>query len=208
MQEWWHSLDGFEQIFWYIALPFSLILFIQMILTFIGIGSEGSSDAGDFHDGSLIDADGDGTPDFHETGDPTAGFHFFTLRNFIAFFTIFGWTGIAAINNGAGNFLTLVLAFIGGLIAMFIVAGLFYFISRMAESGNLNIKNAINTTGTVYLPLKARAAGKGKVNANVQGALREFEAITNGNEDLPTGTTVKITGIIGNNVLIVEKYYE
>lgn len=202
MQEWFEALTTFEKIFWYIAIPFSLIFIIQLILTFIGLEG-GSSDVGGDMPG-LDDLSAGDT--MHDTAQGAAhGFSFFTLRNFIAFFTVFGWTGIAAINGGMSKTGTIILAIVIGIAAMFVVSLLFYFIFRMAETGNVNFRLAIGKTATVYIPVRAARSNIGKVQADFQGGLREMQAVTDGAEDLSTGTTVKITGITGNNILIVEK---
>ena len=70
---------------------------------------------------------------------------------------------------------------------------LFYFAMKMADSGNISIKNAVGATGKVYLPIKAGKGNIGKVHVSFQGNLREMQAITNENTDLPTNTIVKVT---------------
>ena len=63
---------------WYVALPTSLIFFLQTLLTFIG------SDSGDG-----VNADFDGNLEGAD-----APFQLFTLRNLINFLLGFSWTGI------------------------------------------------------------------------------------------------------------------
>jgi membrane protein implicated in regulation of membrane protease activity len=197
MEIWWNSINSFEQVFWYIAVPFSVILVIQMILTFSGI-SGGSSDIGSgVHDGNISSE--------HHSGDLGQSFQFFTLRNFIAFFTIFGWSGITCINLGLSNILTVIISVVSGFIAMIIISLLFYFITKLAESGNSDIKDAIGKTGKVYIPIKANSTNTGKIQISYGGSLREVNAITKGSEDLTTGTLVKVMDNIGETTLIVEK---
>jgi len=122
----------------------------------------------------------------------------------IIFFTIFGWTGIAALNSGISKGVTLLLAIISGLVIMFIVAGIFYSMSKLVESGNMNLRNAINSIGEVYLPIPGNRSGMGKIQINLQGTLSEIDAVTNG-KLLKTGEIVRVTDIINNQVLLVEK---
>lgn len=198
MTEWWASIDWFERVYWIIAVPFSLIFTIQLILSFVGADGIGDADfdgdlGGDLADsGSVDDAGG-------------AGFQIFTIRNFVSFLTIFGWSGIAFIHNGASPLITTIGSFILGLIAMFMVAGLFYFFGRMVESGTMNIKHAVGATGEVYLPIKAQRANMGRVQVNIQGSLREMSALTDEEEDLKTGTVIKVVEIINDNILLVKK---
>ncbi|MBL6963138.1 MAG: hypothetical protein ISR55_04895 [Bacteroidetes bacterium] len=212
MQDLWTSLSTFEQIFWYIAIPFSVILLIQLILTFAGMGG-GSADIGegvvDIPDAD-IDVDSDGVFNHDDSimaGDGAPQFGVFTIRNFIAFFTVFGWSGIAGIRGGLSTPWVIIVAAVLGVIAMLIISALFYFISKLADSGGtLIIKNAINQIGTVYIPIKASSGNIGKIQITVQDSLHELKALTKLKEDLPTGTVVKVTGLASDNVLVVEKF--
>jgi membrane protein implicated in regulation of membrane protease activity len=215
MTEWWETLTSFEKLFWYIAVPFSVILFIQLILTFAGMGGSDADVGGGDTDISGLDLDEDIDLDMDAGGtdgadsdmsDVTPAFHFFTIRNFIAFFTMFGWAGIAAIKNGFSVSGTIAIAFGAGLVAMLIVSALFYFLSKMQDSGGtLNIRNALGKTGEVYIPVLGESKNIGKIRITVQGTLREMQAITKGEDDLPTGTVVKVTGVMNDNILKVEK---
>ena len=187
MGEWWNSITGFEKVFYYFAVPFTLLFVIQLILTFIGIGDD--SDVGGVDDDGFEDMD--------------SSFHIFTVRNFITFFTVFGWTGITLINSGFSKGATIAISTVSGIIAMFIVAGLFYSMLRLSENGTVDLKNAIGLTGEVYIPIPENKSGIGKIQITIQDSLREVEAMTN-EEQISTGTFVKVIGLV-NNVLIVEK---
>ena len=97
---WWQSLPLFEQIFWVIALLFSLLFLIQTIISFT---------AGDA-DTAVGDADA------YVDHDDGIGYQFFTIKNLIAFFTMFGWTGIACIRGGISAGATILLAVAAGLV--------------------------------------------------------------------------------------------
>lgn len=201
MQDWWDALTTFEKVFWYIAIPFSVILLIQIILTFMGIGG-GASDVGD---GFPDDTGADMPADHHDLATEHSGFSFFTLRNFVAFFTVFGWAGIVANKHEFAPVMVIAFGIVCGLLIMLIISALFYFVSRMVSSGNIDIRNAVNQIGRVYLPILANAGNVGKIQVTVQDSNREMPAITNGNFNLPTGTVVKVTGVVSGNILVVEK---
>lgn len=216
MSEWWMSLDSFEKIFWYIAIPFSIILIIQMILTFAGMGGSDSDIGGGETDVSGLDLDADTDIDLSTAIDSSTAaetivdldpsFHFFTIRNFIAFFTLFGWAGIAAWNEGMSRTTTIFIAIAAGLLAMLIITSLFYFISKLQDSGGgLKINYALNQIGNVYIPIRAKGGNVGQVQIPIQGSVREMQAITRGEEDLKTGTVVRVIGIVSNSILVVEK---
>ncbi|MEO8934823.1 MAG: hypothetical protein ABI295_11010, partial [Xanthomarina sp.] len=98
MSDWFSSLELFSQVYWGIALLGSFIFVITMILSFVGsVGVELDID-------SEIESD---------TG---IGFQFITLKNLIGFFTLFGWSGIACIDAGFTQALTIVISISCGLI--------------------------------------------------------------------------------------------
>ena len=204
MQTWWDALTAIEKIFWLIAIPFSVIFLIQMVLSFTGIGG-GATDPG----ADVTDFQGDASASGHDLSqsndDAGPGFSFFTIRNFIAFFTVFSWSGLAFNNAGLGTGLTIVLSILLGIIAMLIISSLFYFTTKMTSSGNISVKNAIGATGKVYLPIKANQGNVGKVQVTFEGSIREMQAVTQHNNDLPTNTIIKVTGLADDNILIVEK---
>lgn len=189
MKEFFDGMSTFEQTYWIIALIGSVIFIIILIMIFLG----GDMDS---------DMEMDGT-DF-EADDGGVGFQFFTLKNLVAFFTIFGWTGVVCTDYNLSNGLTLVIAIIAGLLMMVVTSSLFFFMHRLAESGTLQMKNALGVIGEVYLPIGANRSKTGKVQIKVQGSLRELEALTDESKDLPTGAVVKVIEIISTELLLVE----
>lgn len=53
------------------------------------------------------------------------------------------------------------------------------------------------------MPIGAKRTKMGKVQIKVQGSLRELEAITDNEEELKTGTMVKVTEIVSAELLLV-----
>ena len=188
MKEFFEGMSTLEQTYWGFALLGSVVFLIIFILTFIGGG----------------DADMDADASDFEADDGGVGFQFFTFKNIVAFFTIFGWTGITCIDNGLSTGLTLILSIIAGLLMMVLTTSLFFWMHKLAESGTLKMKNAIGVIGEVYLPIGAKRSKMGKVQIKVQGSLRELEAITDNEEELKTGTMVKVTKIVSAELLLVE----
>jgi len=189
MKEFFGDASVLEQTYWYIALIGSAIFLIIFILTFIG-GGDADMDA----DGTDFDADDGGV-----------GFQFFTFKNVVAFFTIFGWTGIVCIDNGYARMATITISSISGLLMMVATSLLFFWMGKMAASGTLKIKNALGVICEVYLPIGANRSKIGKVQIKVQGSLRELEAITDAEEDLSTNTIVKVVEVVSSELLLVEK---
>ncbi|WP_024772884.1 hypothetical protein [Aquimarina macrocephali] len=189
MKEFFEGMSTFEQAYWIIAILGSIIFLVIFALTFIG-----ASDVDMEADISDVDADDGGV-----------GFQFFTFKNVIAFFTIFGWTGILCIDNELSTIVTIVISSFAGLLMMILTSLLFFWMHKMAESGTLKIKNAIGVIGEVYLPVGANRSSIGKIQIKVQGSLRELEAVTDSEEVLSTSTLVKVVEIISSELLLVEK---
>jgi hypothetical protein len=212
MMEWWNAISVFEKVFWFIAVPFTTIFAIQAILTLFGLGGDTDADADFNADATDIDLDTDFEADMDTADDvdmdevaDSSGFKLLTVRSIITFFTVFGWTGIVAINAGADKVITIVVSFMLGIGMMALVAFIFYSISNLTESGTVHLKYALNTIGDVYLTIPPDKSGTGKVHVNVQGRLREVNAITKEKEELKTGTKIRVVGVIQGELLLVEK---
>jgi hypothetical protein len=185
MAEWFSNLEFLPKVYWLIAIIGSLIFSVVMIMAFTG---------GDADDIGEMDSD----------IDAGAGFHFISFKNLVGFFTIFGWSGIACMDAGLSKPLTIIISIICGLLMMTIMASLFYFISKLTDSGTLNYKNAINAVGEVYLTIGADRSRIGKVTVNVQGTMRELDALTDSFTELKSGTIIKVVDVTSNGILIVD----
>ena len=187
MEHWWTLLDVYLKIMWGIAIPVSIVFVIQMIMTFLGMG-----DHGDVSGDSNVDAD------------MQMPFQLFTFRNFVNFFLGFAWAGISlydAFENKA--WLTVVSVCIG-LLLVAIVMGLLYALSKAIQSGNIDINNAVGKPATVYFPIPAAGKGKGKIQMSIQQAVREYDAISQAEELIPTGTMVRVKEVVDAHTLVVE----
>lgn len=188
MEAWWNSLELFQKVVWLIAIPSSLIFIFQMVATFIGMDSDGG-----MADGADMD-----------TGIGDYPFQLFTFRNFVNFMLGFGWTGVLFFNSIESRFWLVVLASVIGLVLVAGVMAIFYFLSRMVQSGNIDINNAVGLHANVYLTIPATRSGHGKIQISIQNAVREYDAITDG-EEIKTGGSVVVTEIINASLVRVEK---
>jgi hypothetical protein len=188
MENWFAALSLFEKIYWITALVSSAIFIVLIILTIVG------GDADDM--GGDVDAEVD--------GDSGIGFQFLSFKNLMGFFTIFGWSGIACLDNNLSTSLTVIVSVICGLLMMTAMAALFYYMAKLQHSGTLKLKNALNQIGEVYLTIGAKRSSIGKVSINVQGTLRELEALTDEKNDLVQGNVVQVNEVTDNGILIVQ----
>ena len=168
--------------------------------------------------GAAADLDGDGTPDglhgeVHADGDTGegadghggffSGLHVFTIRGFITFFTLFGWSGLLFLTLGMHWFPALFLAIQIGIIGMVAVAVILREALRLQSDGTLDVRNALGERGSVYLTVPAQGQGTGKVNVTVQEQLREFEAVTQETAPIPTGSEIVVVGLTEDGTLVV-----
>lgn len=183
--DWWESLSLSLKIYWGIAIPFTLFFLLQLAWSFFGGGDVP-----------------DDTPDADVNADTGVAFQFLTLKNLIAFFTIFSWTGIACLDSGFSQMATLGTAFVAGVLMMLLMAGLFYFMAKANSDGTLDITRAIGGIGEVYLVIRKKRGGTGKVQIKIQKSLRTLDAITDDEDDIPTGKMITVKEVV-NDVLVV-----
>ncbi len=186
----WSTMELFERIFWYLAIPTTLILILLMVLSIFG----GDTDTDVDTDVDADIADGDTIP-----------FQFISVKNIVAFFAVFGWSGIGFINAGMAPWLVILLAVFCGLLMMLLMGTLFYLMSKLAENGTLKMNNAIGRLGEVYLRIPAQRGGMGKVQISVQGSVRTLDAITDDLETISTAAIVQVIDVIDDSILLVKK---
>jgi hypothetical protein len=180
---WWQALSGNEQLYWGIALIATIVFGVHLLLSFAGFDAE-MAVASDFDD-----MDG--------------GFSIFSFRGIVSFFLFFGWGGVVALNGGFGAPQALMIAFLFGFLAMVAIAYVFAQMLKLQESGTVDIDEAINKSGEVYLTIPANKEGLGKIQMNIAGKTMEFDAVTE-QQTLITGTKVKVKNIYRDNVMLVE----
>lgn len=182
---WWEGLNLSLKIYWALAIPFTLFFLLQLVLSFMG---------GDVPDD---------TPDAEVEADTGIAFQFFTLKNLVAFFSIFGWTGIACIDSGLPEITSLIIALVAGLIMMTVMASVFYFLGKANADGTLKMKNALGGVGEVYMTIKSKRGGIGKVQIKIQNSLRTLDAMTDDDQDIPTGKIITVKQVINDSILVV-----
>ena len=193
---WWVSLSLAMKILWGITLAASLIFIIQSIMTFIG------ADAGD----GGIDTDFDTGFD-SEAADATVdgGTNLYTFRNLVNFCLGFGWTAVLLHDNIDNNFILLFIAVIVGVALVAAVMWLFKWLSGMQQSGNIDVHaSAVGCEGKVYLTIPGERKGEGKIQITINNAVREYDAVTDG-DTIKTGTPIRVVEVINDYTLLVEE---
>ncbi len=193
--EWWNSLEAVTQVFYCMAIPSTLLLLIQTVMMFIGIGDDSDFDTPDTELDGELDID-----------DPLGldSLRVFTLKGIIAFFVVFSWVGIVMQKADAPIYLTFPVAIACGVLIMVLMAYLLRAVMRLRSDGNTDNRNAIGVAGKVHLTIPPERRGEGKVHIMLQGSLVERNAVTDGLEAIPTGTEVVVVGTSGQTDLVVK----
>ena len=220
--QWWEGLQLAEQVLYCIAVPATLILIIQTILMLIGLGDHGAGinpsdtsglDMPDSFDGADgldgvdgVDTDVSDTSD-HDISSPhdLADFRLLSVQSIIAFLCIFGWSGIAALSCGVPAWAAILIGAVLGFAAMFLVAKIIQWSSKLTQNGNFNIKNLLGENGTVYIPIPPKGEGTGKINISCGERFLELDAVTEEDKMLATGSSVRVVDIIAGSTLVVEQ---
>ena len=206
MVAWWIALGTVGQVFACIAIPATVMLIIQMILTLIGMGGDDMDAQTDGADADGIDTDiDDSTFDDADTDIADGGLRVFTLRGLIAFFSVTGWVGTVCCNFGLNLPVTIIISIASGLLAMFLIAALLKWLLKLQYDGTEDIKDALGVSGTVYLKIPPARSGKGKVNVIIQGKLCEKDAVTDEETVITRDEEITVIGISGGETLIVRR---
>ena len=118
----------------------------------------------DTHDGQYDQGD-------DADGHTDNGLRLFTIRGFIAFFTIFGWSGLACLQAGINNAPAFIIAFVAGTVSMIVMAWILKTSMKLAVNGTINLANATGKTAEVYLRVPQKRGGKGKSQRSSAGTI-------------------------------------
>lgn len=209
MVEWWNGLEMFLKVLYCIAIPATVILILQTILLIIGFGDGGDGDISGADGGVDLDAGGDYATSDNELipADSNASdfsiTSLFTIQGMVALFCVFGWSAIIARVGGLHIALCIMIGMVLGIGAMFGVSKLIRISTKLASNGAIDYNNAVGLTATVYIKIPSGGKEHGKVNLTIQERLVEADAITFGDEEIPTGAQVKITKAQGDTLVCI-----
>lgn len=190
MITWWTSLSTAMQVLWAITLSASLIFVIQTVMTFLGLGDHDADFDLDTSDGSF---------------DTDPSMNLLTFRNLVNFCLGFGWTAVLMHEKIQSNALLIIVSVIVGILLVTVVMWIFKWLSGMQQTGNIDVhKSAVGCEGKVYLTIPGERKGEGKVQITINNAVREYDAVTDG-ETIPTGKAIKVTEVINDYTLLVEE---
>lgn len=198
---WFQSLPTLLQTFWGIAILFSTFFILQNIMTFIGIGDADGADAGG------LDADTSGA-DLSDGGHALGAggvWELFSVRNFINFMLGLGWGGVCFYNLVESTTAIVIISLVTGLVFLLLFALLWKLMFRLESAGNYDIHDAVGIVGDVYLRIGPSRSRAGKVQVSLGGSVHEFQAYTDAEEELPSGTKVRVKEVLGSDSVLVER---
>lgn len=183
------DLPFMMQIFWGCAIVSSVFMLVQLVLSLIGMG--------DFEfDADAAAADG---------LDASGGVDLFTVKNITNFFVGFGWAGISLRDVIETDWILLAVSVGFGILFVVIFILLFRQLMKLENNSAVGVEETVGKNADVYLRIPAGRGGKGKVQLSVKGAVKEYNAVTDDAENIPSGTIVRITEIIGKDCVLVER---
>ncbi len=169
-----------------------LFVIFRLVMQFIGLDHHGASDF-DMH-GHDMDAG---------HADSDSGFKILSLNSFTSFLMMFGLVGLALYRQShAGVILSLAGAVAAGLGSVWVIGKMFMLVNKLQSSGTISIDSAVGALGKVYMTIPKD--GVGRVLINISNRLREYDAATNEEEDIPTGTPIRVIWVDGD-VLVIER---
>lgn len=186
MTEKFLSLEFPMQIFWGIAIVTSVFFIVQTIMAFMG-----------------LDADTDDGASF-DTVEMEGLSGYFSFRNLINFLLGYGWGGVL-LQSVVPNMIWLEVAAVGvGVIFVLVFVFILRQVMKLSTDKTFQMEEAVGQIADTYLRIPAAKKGTGKVMVSVRGSMHEIEAMTEG-EAIPTGTKVRVTKVVGSELLVVER---
>ena len=196
--DWYQALPPYMRAYWTIAIAVSIIFAIQMILTLVGLGDTDASSDIDFDGGADV-SDGNGT-----TMDTGGAIQLFTIRNMVNFLMGLGWGGVCMSRVIDNPFLLAFAAFVCGCIMVGAFIIMYRQLMKLESGGSFRIEESLGQVCEVYMRIPGNRSGSGKVQISFHGSVQELPAQTEA-EAIPSGQKVRVTRIIDNAVLLVEK---
>lgn len=192
---WWAELSLVMKILWSVTLTASLVFIVQSVLTFLGADADAD-----------FDVDVDTSVDGSDLSNIDGGSNLYTLRNFVNFILGFGWSAILLQDSISSVALLILVSALIGAALVAAVMYLFKWLAGMQQSGNINLqKAAAGCEGKVYLTIPGARSGTGKVQITINGAVREYDAMTESEVPLKTGVPIRVVDCLDANTLLVEE---
>lgn len=174
-----------ENIFLYIA-AFSTLFYIIKLCLFMFTGG-----------------DVEVHTDFTSLCDTDISFNFLSIQSILAFLMGFGWVGLAMLTQFQFDMIiSLVAAFLFGLLFMFLSAYLMFLIKKLDKNVKIDMQDFVGTTGRAYTAFKPHS--KGQIEITINDQLSVIDAVNMTDEDINAFMSIKIEKVEDNVIYIVK----
>jgi hypothetical protein len=195
------------EMYWTLAIAFSVIFAWQLLATLMGHFSGGEhvdmgSGGGDVAGGHDVVGTHEGAIQGAES---VASFKLLSVRSVTAFGLLFGWAGVLYMRDvpPPKTEMAILFSFAWGIAGMIVVSIIFYFLMRMAETGTQRLISAVGQRGTVYMDIPA--GGTGQVKTVVTGTVSFVSARAVGGKALKAGAPVIVKRLLDASTVEVDQ---
>ncbi len=177
-----------EDILWWTAGISSGLFALKLLAMIFGVDSHGDFDAGG------------GADIAHGMGEDV---QLLSITTIITFIMMGSWTALVALKNFEFNELQSIGAgLIGGVVMAYFVAWSLFQMRKLQSDGTLRDFNPSGLRGQVYMRIPASGQGEGQVQLEVEGRLRTFRAVSEG-EAIDSFKPVVVTSMTKDHVMLV-----
>lgn len=130
---------------------------------------------------------------------------FFTFKNLLSFLVGLSWGTLIGLNEiGFSNGISLLFGSSLGVVFTLIQMSMFYFIMKLDKKQEPNLDSTLNKEGSCYLTIPANNKGFGKINIMSNGSIKTLNASTDSNDEITTGSRVKVVEVVEDNLKVVK----
>lgn len=199
------NANGTEIVFWLTAILGTVFFFLRVVMMIVGgFGDDAGVDAS-HADATSIETDHTGA-DGHDSEDGSdASFKLVSLNSITGFIMMFGWAGLAAfLQFHLNDIISFLIAFVVGLLCMFITASLFKMASKLTSPGaRFNINDTIGTAAEVYLRIPENGTGKIKITVNSES--RIVSAVSEDKNEIDSFKRVTVVNVVNADTISVKE---
>lgn len=169
--------------YWAAAVVSSILFAIQTVSLFLGFDTDSDFSGGD----AQFDFD---------------GLQLVSLKTVSCFVLGFGWTGVIFYPHIDNPLWLASLAVLVGLGFMLGIAFLLRQVLNLSQDNTFHLSQCVDSVAEVYLRIPAQ--GRGKITVSIEGSMHELQAISKEENDIPTGSKVRIVQVIDDNTVQVQ----
>ena len=179
------EIISLENILWTIAV-FSTVFYVLKLLVVMLVGGDIEVDA-----------------DFDSITEVETSFTFLSVQSVLAFLMGFGWCGISAmIQFKLPWVITMFIAFIAGMLCMFVSAYLMFSIKKLNKKVIIELKELEGKEGKAYTTFEPKSGGQIEINLNNKLTILNAESLSD--EKIEAFSQIKVEKVENNIVYIVK----